>query len=49
MFNAGCFSLPFAWKLGGKWVSFALTFVIAGFNWYGNHILVRSSQHLAKK
>jgi len=49
MFNAGCFSLPFAWKLGGLWVSFVLTFVIAGFNWYGNHILVRSSQHLAKK
>ncbi|KAL3092364.1 hypothetical protein niasHS_007573 [Heterodera schachtii] len=49
MFNAGCFSLPYAWMLGGKWVSLALTFVIAGFNWYGNHILVRSSQHLAKK
>lgn len=49
MFNAGCFSLPFAWKLGGKWVSFFLTFVIAGFNWYGNHVLVRSSQYLAKK
>jgi proton-coupled amino acid transporter len=49
MFNAGCFSLPFAWKLGGKWVSFVLTFVIAGFNWYGNHILVRSSQHMAKR
>uniref|UniRef100_A0A0M3IHB3 Aa_trans domain-containing protein n=1 Tax=Ascaris lumbricoides TaxID=6252 RepID=A0A0M3IHB3_ASCLU len=49
MFNAGCFSLPYAWKLGGLWVSFALSFVIAGFNWYGNHILVKSSQHLAKK
>ncbi|VDM49257.1 unnamed protein product [Toxocara canis] len=49
MFNAGCFSLPYAWRLGGVWVSFALSFVIAGFNWYGNHILVRSSQHLAKK
>lgn len=49
MFNAGCFSLPFAWSLGGKWVSFVLTFVIAGLNWYGNHILVRSSQHLAKQ
>lgn len=49
MFNAGCFSLPFAWSLGGKWVSLFLTFAIAGFNWYGNHILVRSSQHLAKK
>uniref|UniRef100_A0A915N038 Amino acid transporter transmembrane domain-containing protein n=1 Tax=Meloidogyne javanica TaxID=6303 RepID=A0A915N038_MELJA len=30
-------------------VSFILTVVIAGFNWFGNHILVRSSQHLAKK
>lgn len=30
-------------------VSFVLTFVIAGFNWYGNHILVRSAQHLTKK
>ncbi|VDD92902.1 unnamed protein product [Enterobius vermicularis] len=49
MFNAGCFSLPYAYKLGGLWVSFVLSFVIAGFNWYGNHILVRSSQHLAKK
>lgn len=49
MFNAGCFSLPYAWKLGGLWVSFVLSFVIAGFNWYGNHILVKSSQHLAKK
>ncbi|VDN05927.1 unnamed protein product [Thelazia callipaeda] len=49
MFNAGCFSLPYAWKLGGLWMSFALNFIIAGFNWYGNHILVRSSQHLAKK
>ncbi|RCN45296.1 putative N-acetylglucosamine-6-phosphate deacetylase [Ancylostoma caninum] len=49
MFNAGCFSLPYAWKLGGLWVSFCLSFVIAGFNWYGNHILVRASQHLAKK
>uniref|UniRef100_A0A0N5A8E8 Aa_trans domain-containing protein n=1 Tax=Syphacia muris TaxID=451379 RepID=A0A0N5A8E8_9BILA len=49
MFNAGCFSLPYAYKLGGLWVSFALSFVIAGFNWYGNHILVKSSQHLAKK
>ncbi|EFO23481.1 transmembrane amino acid transporter [Loa loa] len=49
MFNAGCFSLPYAWKLGGLWMSLALNFVIAGFNWYGNHILVRSSQHLAKK
>ncbi|KAK6043414.1 amidohydrolase family protein [Cooperia oncophora] len=49
MFNAGCFSLPYAWKLGGLWVSFVLSFVIAGFNWYGNHILVRASQHLAKK
>ncbi|KJH48705.1 putative N-acetylglucosamine-6-phosphate deacetylase [Dictyocaulus viviparus] len=49
MFNAGCFSLPYAWKLGGLWVSFFLSFVIAGFNWYGNHILVRASQHLAKK
>uniref|UniRef100_A0A914MD42 Amino acid transporter transmembrane domain-containing protein n=1 Tax=Meloidogyne incognita TaxID=6306 RepID=A0A914MD42_MELIC len=49
MFNAGCFSLPYAWMLGGKWVSFILTVVIAGFNWFGNHILVRSSQHLAKK
>uniref|UniRef100_A0AC35UBY7 Aa_trans domain-containing protein n=1 Tax=Rhabditophanes sp. KR3021 TaxID=114890 RepID=A0AC35UBY7_9BILA len=49
MFNAGCFSLPYAWKLGGLWMSFVLTFVIAGFNWYGNHILVKSSQHLAKK
>lgn len=49
MFNAGCFSLPFAWKLGGLWVSFVMSFVIAGFNWYGNHILVRASQHLAKK
>ncbi|CAD5214408.1 unnamed protein product [Bursaphelenchus okinawaensis] len=49
MFNAGCFSLPYAWKLGGKWVSFVLTFVIAGLNWYGNHILVRSSQHWAKE
>lgn len=49
MFNAGCFSLPYAWKLGGLWISFALNFVIAGFNWYGNHILVKSSQHLAKK
>uniref|UniRef100_A0A914YFM1 Amino acid transporter transmembrane domain-containing protein n=1 Tax=Panagrolaimus superbus TaxID=310955 RepID=A0A914YFM1_9BILA len=49
MFNAGCFSLPYAWKLGGLWTSFVLTFFIAGFNWYGNHILVRSSQHLAKK
>uniref|UniRef100_A0A914HC65 Amino acid transporter transmembrane domain-containing protein n=1 Tax=Globodera rostochiensis TaxID=31243 RepID=A0A914HC65_GLORO len=49
MFNVGCFSLPYAWMLGGKWVSLALTFVIADFNWYGNHILVRSAQHLAKK
>uniref|UniRef100_A0A915PXJ9 Amino acid transporter transmembrane domain-containing protein n=1 Tax=Setaria digitata TaxID=48799 RepID=A0A915PXJ9_9BILA len=49
MFNAGCFSLPYAWKLGGLWMSFGLNFVIAGFNWYGNHILVKSSQHLAKK
>ncbi|VDK48543.1 unnamed protein product [Anisakis simplex] len=49
MFNAGCFSLPYAWRLGGLWVSFVLSFVIAGFNWYGNHILVKSSQHLAKK
>ncbi|CAG9540551.1 unnamed protein product [Cercopithifilaria johnstoni] len=49
MFNAGCFSLPYAWKLGGLWMSLVLNFVIAGFNWYGNHILVRSSQHLAKK
>ncbi|KAI6220594.1 Aa-trans domain-containing protein [Aphelenchoides fujianensis] len=49
MFNAGCFSLPFAWQLGGKWVSFVLTFVIAGLNWYGNHILVRTSQHLARQ
>ncbi|KAJ1350003.1 putative amino acid transporter skat-1, variant 2 [Parelaphostrongylus tenuis] len=49
MFNAGCFSLPYAWKLGGLWMSFFLTFVIAGFNWYGNHILVRANQHLAKK
>ncbi|VDN59551.1 unnamed protein product [Dracunculus medinensis] len=49
MFNAGCFSLPYAWKLGGLWVSFVLSFLIAGFNWYGNHILVKSSQHLAKK
>ncbi|VDO59475.1 unnamed protein product [Haemonchus placei] len=49
MFNAGCFSLPYAWKLGGLWVSLVLSFVIAGFNWYGNHILVRASQHLAKK
>uniref|UniRef100_A0A1I7WY72 Aa_trans domain-containing protein n=1 Tax=Heterorhabditis bacteriophora TaxID=37862 RepID=A0A1I7WY72_HETBA len=48
MFNAGCFSLPYAWKLGGLWVSFILSFIIAGFNWYGNHILVRASQHLAK-
>lgn len=24
MFNAGCFSLPFAWRLGGKWVCFNL-------------------------
>lgn len=30
-------------------MSLALNFVIAGFNWYGDHILVRSSQHLAKK
>ncbi|CAJ0941189.1 unnamed protein product, partial [Mesorhabditis belari] len=49
MFNAGCFSLPYAWKLGGLWVSFVMSFVICGFNWYGNHILVRSSQHLARK
>lgn len=49
MLNAGCFSLPLAWHLGGLWMSFFLTFVIAGFNWYGNHILVKSSQHLAKK
>uniref|UniRef100_A0AC34RIZ9 Amino acid transporter transmembrane domain-containing protein n=2 Tax=Panagrolaimus sp. JU765 TaxID=591449 RepID=A0AC34RIZ9_9BILA len=49
MFNAGCFSLPYAWKLGGLWMSFFLTFVIAGFNWYGNHILVQSSQHLARR
>ncbi|KAM3723948.1 putative amino acid transporter skat-1 [Dirofilaria immitis] len=49
MFNAGCFSLPYAWKLGGLWMSLVLNFVIAGFNWYGDHILVRSSQHLAKK
>uniref|UniRef100_A0A7E4W090 Aa_trans domain-containing protein n=1 Tax=Panagrellus redivivus TaxID=6233 RepID=A0A7E4W090_PANRE len=49
MFNAGCFSLPYAWKLGGLWMSFGLTFLISGFNWYGNHILVKSSQHLAKK
>jgi len=49
MFNAGCFTLPYAWKLGGLLMSFALSFIIAGFNWYGNHILVRSSQHLAKK
>uniref|UniRef100_A0A8R1U1N4 Anaphase-promoting complex subunit 4 WD40 domain-containing protein n=1 Tax=Onchocerca volvulus TaxID=6282 RepID=A0A8R1U1N4_ONCVO len=49
MFNAGCFSLPYAWKLGGLWMSLILNFVIAGFNWYGDHILVRSSQHLAKK
>lgn len=49
MFNAGCFSLPYAYKLGGLWVSFVLSFIIAGFNWYGNHILVKSSQHLAKK
>lgn len=49
MFNAGCFSLPYAWKLGGLWVSFVMSFVIAGLNWYGNHILVRASQHLAKK
>lgn len=26
-----------------------MSFVIAGLNWYGNHILVRASQHLAKK
>ncbi|CAI4229680.1 unnamed protein product [Auanema sp. JU1783] len=49
MFNAGCFSLPYAWKLGGLWVSFFMSFIIAGLNWYGNHILVRASQHLAKK
>ncbi|GMR43047.1 hypothetical protein PMAYCL1PPCAC_13242, partial [Pristionchus mayeri] len=49
MFNAGCFSLPYAWKLGGLWMSFIMSFVICGFNWYGNHILVKSSQHLAKK
>jgi amino acid permease len=49
MFNAGCFSLPYAWALGGKYTSFILTFIIAGLNWYGNHILVRSSQHLAKR
>ncbi|CAD6187611.1 unnamed protein product [Caenorhabditis auriculariae] len=49
MLNAGVFSLPYAWKLGGLWVSFVTTFVIAGLNWYGNYILVRSSQHLAKK
>uniref|UniRef100_A0A0R3RU75 Aa_trans domain-containing protein n=1 Tax=Elaeophora elaphi TaxID=1147741 RepID=A0A0R3RU75_9BILA len=49
MFNAGCFSLPYAWKLGGLWMSLFLNFVIAGFNWYGDYILVRSSQHLAKK
>uniref|UniRef100_A0A915D371 Amino acid transporter transmembrane domain-containing protein n=1 Tax=Ditylenchus dipsaci TaxID=166011 RepID=A0A915D371_9BILA len=49
MFNAGCFSLPFAWSLAGKWTALVLTIAIAGFNWYGNHILVRSSQHLAKK
>ncbi|KAI6187668.1 Amino acid transporter, transmembrane family-containing protein [Aphelenchoides besseyi] len=49
MFNAGCFSLPYAWMLGGKWVSFVLTFVIAGLNWYGNHILVRTAQHLAQQ
>jgi len=30
-------------------MSFVMSFVIAGFNWYGNHILVRSSQHLARK
>uniref|UniRef100_A0A8R1HY71 Aa_trans domain-containing protein n=1 Tax=Caenorhabditis japonica TaxID=281687 RepID=A0A8R1HY71_CAEJA len=49
MFNAGCFSLPYAWKLGGLWVSFVMSFVIAGLNWYGNHVLVRASQHLARK
>ncbi|CAB3403415.1 unnamed protein product [Caenorhabditis bovis] len=49
MFNAGCFSLPYAWKLGGLWVSFFMSFAIAGLNWYGNHVLVRASQHLAKK
>ncbi|PAV86342.1 hypothetical protein WR25_14660 [Diploscapter pachys] len=49
MFNAGCFSLPYAWKLGGLWVSFVMSFVIAGLNFYGNYILVKSSQHLAKK
>ncbi|GMS90358.1 hypothetical protein PENTCL1PPCAC_12533, partial [Pristionchus entomophagus] len=49
MFNAGCFSLPYAWKLGGLWMSFIMSFVICGFNWYGNHILVKSSQHLARK
>jgi len=49
MLNSGCFSLPYAWKLGGLWMSFVLTIFIAGLNWYGNHILVRSSQYLAKK
>ncbi|CAJ0948207.1 unnamed protein product, partial [Mesorhabditis belari] len=49
MVNAGAFSLPYAWYLGGFWVSFVASFVICALNWYGNHILVRASQHLAKK
>ncbi|CAJ0949661.1 unnamed protein product, partial [Mesorhabditis belari] len=49
MFNTGCFSLPYAWKRGGLWVSFITSILVLCFNWYGNHVLVKSSQHLAKK
>ena len=59
MFNAGCFSLPYAWKLGGLWVcrhyhfsepsqmSLFLQCVISAFNWYGNDMLVRTAQYMA--
>ena len=41
--------LPFAWRLAGLWVSFALQFVISFMNWYGNHMLVTTAQHMAAK
>lgn len=31
MFNAGCFSLPYAWKLGGLWVSSCYFYIIFTF------------------
>ncbi|PAV86341.1 hypothetical protein WR25_14659 [Diploscapter pachys] len=49
MVNAGVFSLPYAWKLGGLWVSFAASILIALINWYGDYILAKSAQYLSKK